>query len=107
MDQDYEAAGAKIVPTAEAFGTDIVLKVRPPGPHPGLGAHEAELMKPGANLYSFLYPGINPDLVGKLGEHGLTTMAMDCVPRISRAQVFDALSLTCKEPIDVPECACW
>lgn len=92
LDHDYEAAGAKIVPTAEAFGSDIVLKVRPPGQHPELGAHEAELMKPGANLYSFLHPGINTDLVNKLGEQGLTTMAMDCVPRISRAQVFDALS---------------
>ena len=49
-------------------------------------------MKPGTNLYSFLYPGINKQLVDKLSQQKLTTMAMDCVPRISRAQVFDALS---------------
>ena len=49
-------------------------------------------MKPGTNLYSFLYPGINKDLVQKISDAKLTTIAMDCVPRISRAQVFDALS---------------
>lgn len=67
------------------------VKVRPPGEHP-LGVHEADLMKPGTNLYSFLYPGINKELVDKLSQSKLTTLAMDCVPRISRAQVFDALS---------------
>ena len=92
LDEDYRNAGAKIVTTKEAFGSDIILKVRPPGDHPVLGTHEAELMKPGSNLYSFLHPGINKELVNKLSEQGLTTMAMDCVPRISRAQVFDALS---------------
>jgi len=92
LDQDYIDAGGKIVSTKEAFGSDIVLKVRPPGEHPILGVHEAELMKPGTNLYSFLYPGINKDLIEKLSEQKITSMAMDCVPRISRAQVFDALS---------------
>ncbi|XP_066923291.1 NAD(P) transhydrogenase, mitochondrial-like [Clytia hemisphaerica] len=86
LDSDFVNAGAKIVPTNEAFNTDIVLKVRPPA------ESEIGFMKPGTNLYSFLYPGINKDLVSKLSDAKLTTMAMDCVPRISRAQVFDALS---------------
>lgn len=92
LDKEYVDAGAKIVPTKDAFKSDIVLKVRPPAEHPTLGVHEAELMKPGANLYSFIHPGINKALIEKLGEQKLTTLAMDCVPRISRAQVFDALS---------------
>ena len=57
-----------------------------------LGVHEAELMKPGTNLYSFLFPGINKETVEKLTQQQLTTIAIDCVPRISRAQVFDGLS---------------
>lgn len=92
LDKDYVNAGAKIVSTKEAFDTNIVLKVRPPGEHPILGVHETELMKSGTNLYSFLHPGVNPDLVKKMSEQKITSLAMDCVPRISRAQVFDALS---------------
>ena len=49
-------------------------------------------MKAGTNLYSFIHPSINKELVNKLGQQKLTVLAMDCVPRISRAQVFDALS---------------
>ena len=45
-----------------------------------------------ATLYSFLYPGQNPDLIKALATRNLTAFGMDCVPRISRAQVFDALS---------------
>ena len=50
------------------------------------------LFREGANLYSFLYPGQNPDLIKALADRKLTAFGMDCVPRISRAQVFDALS---------------
>ncbi len=49
-------------------------------------------MKEGANLVSFVMPGQNKDLVDKLSQKKLTVLAMDCVPRISRAQTFDALS---------------
>ena len=70
----------------------LYFQVRPPADHPILGVHETELMKPGTNLYSFLYPGINTDLVKKMSKQKITSIAMDCVPRISRAQVFDALS---------------
>lgn len=86
LDSDFVDAGAKIVSGNDAFNADIVLKVRPPA------ENEITLMKPGTNLYSFLYPGINKDLVDKIAGAKLTTIAMDCVPRISRAQVFDALS---------------
>jgi len=92
LDQDYIDAGATIVSPEAAFGSDIVLKVRAPGVHSGLGVHEATLMKPGTNLFSTIQPGLNPDLVEVLKEHKLNVIAMDCVPRISRAQVFDTLS---------------
>merc|ERR1712241_601323 len=83
---DFEAAGAKIVDTNAAYGSDIVLKVRQPS------LQEAGLFKDGVTLYSFLYPGQNQDLIDALAKKRLTAFGMDCVPRISRAQVFDALS---------------
>lgn len=83
---DYEAAGAKVTSAANAFQSDIILKVR--------GPSDLEVSKFQANntLISFLYPGQNQDLIKKLGDRQMTVFAMDCIPRISRAQVFDALS---------------
>jgi NAD(P) transhydrogenase subunit alpha len=85
-DSQYETAGAKIVDRATAWSADIVLKVRPP--------EEAEVgqLREGATLISFLYPGQNEALVAKLAARKLTVLAMDQVPRISRAQKMDALS---------------
>merc|ERR1712223_1458173 len=83
---DFEAAGAKIVDTNAAYGSDIVLKVRQPS------LSEASLFKDGVTLYSFLYPGQNKELINALAAKKITAFGMDCVPRISRAQVFDALS---------------
>merc|ERR1711899_71150 len=85
-DDDFAAAGAKIVPKEAAFQQDITLKLRQPS------LEETKLFREGANLYSFLYPGQNPDLIKALADRKLTAFGMDCVPRISRAQVFDALS---------------
>ena len=67
-------------------------QVCPPEKHPELGVHEADLMKSGSTLVSFLYPAQNEDLVEKLAKNKLTSFAVDCIPRISRAQSFDALS---------------
>jgi len=83
---DYEAAGAKIVDTDAAFKSDIVLKVRQPS------HEEASKFREEGTLYSFLYPAQNKDLIDEMAKHKLTAFGMDCVPRISRAQVFDALS---------------
>ena len=69
-----------------AFNQDIVLKLRQPS------MEEVKLFKEGGILYSFLYPGQNKDLIDALAKKKLTAFGMDCVPRISRAQVFDALS---------------
>jgi len=85
-DDDFAAAGAKIVGKDAAFKQDITLKLRQPS------MDEVKLFRDEATLYSFLYPGQNPDLIKALGTRNLTAFGMDCVPRISRAQVFDALS---------------
>merc|ERR1712165_197601 len=85
-DEDYAAAGANIVSKDAAFAQDITLKLRQPS------LEEVALLRDEATLYSFLYPGQNPDLVKALAAKKITAFGMDCVPRISRAQVFDALS---------------
>ena len=84
--KDFEEAGAKILSQKDTFKSDIVLKIRAPL------ENEIGLFKPNATLISFLYPAQNTQLVEQLNNHKLTTFAMDKVPRISRAQVFDALS---------------
>jgi len=87
LDDAYAEAGAEIVSGDAAWGeSDIVLKVVEPT------TQEVERLKEGAHLISYLWPGINKDLVEKLGARKLTTIAMDKIPRISRAQKMDALS---------------
>ena len=87
-DAAYEAAGCSIVGSADELwsGADIVLKVR--GPE----TEETQRLKSGQTLISFLYPAQNPELLQQLTERGVTVMAMDSIPRISRAQKVDALS---------------
>ena len=93
-DDAYRDVGVTIVEGAEALWStsDIVLKVRPPEQHPQLEQHEADLLKEGATLITFLWPAQNPDLMGRLSSRTVNVLAMDCVPRISRSQRCDALS---------------
>lgn len=84
--KDFEAVGAHIKSQKDAFQSDIILKVRAPL------ETEVNLFKPNSTLISFLYPAQNQPLIEQLNNKKLTTFAMDKVPRISRAQVFDALS---------------
>lgn len=86
LNEDYAAAGANLVNRDKAFTSDIVLKVRAPE------TKEIEFFKQNGTLLSFLYPAQNKELVDLLAKRNMTVFAMDCVPRISRAQVFDALS---------------
>jgi NAD(P) transhydrogenase subunit alpha len=90
-DAQYETAGASIVDRATAWQSDIVLKLRPPVVHED-GTCEADQMREGGTLISYILPAENPELVAKLAAHKLTVLAMDQVPRISRAQKMDALS---------------
>ncbi|VVC32615.1 DHS-like NAD/FAD-binding domain,NAD(P) transhydrogenase, alpha subunit, C-terminal,NADP [Cinara cedri] len=85
-DRDYEIAGAEIVSKESVFHSDIVLKVR----YPIL--NEVPLFKDGSTLISFFYPAKNQDLIKELAKKKMNVFAMDCIPRISRAQGFDALS---------------
>lgn len=93
-DDAYRQAGAEIVPNARALwsASEIVLKVRAPEPDVRLGVHETELMREGTLLICFVWPAQNPDLMNRLKARKGTVLAMDCVPRMSRAQKLDALS---------------
>ncbi len=93
-DDAYRAAGAHVVADTRALwaDADVVIKVRPPAFHPRLGIEEAALVKEGATLIGFVWPAQNPALLTSLAERRANVLAMDCVPRISRAQKLDALS---------------
>jgi NAD(P) transhydrogenase subunit alpha len=90
-DAQYAAAGATIVDRPEAWKADIVLKLRPPIVHAD-GTCEADQMREGATLISYIFPAESPQLLERLAVKKLTVLAMDQVPRISRAQKMDALS---------------
>ena len=89
-DKAYEKAGVTLVDDKAVWAeSDILLKVRAPsfdGP-----MSEVDRLREGATIISFLYPAQNQRTVDKLAEKGTTSFAMDMIPRISRAQVFDAL----------------
>jgi NAD(P) transhydrogenase subunit alpha len=93
-DRAYAEAGASIVASARELyaAADIILKVRAPQKHAEQGYDEVELLKPGQVLISFLWPAQNPNLLQRLAARGVTALAMDSIPRISRAQKLDALS---------------
>jgi NAD(P) transhydrogenase subunit alpha len=86
-DAAYETAGCSVASADDIWSnSDIVLKVRGPN------EEETARLKSGQTLISFLWPAQNPELLEQLTERGVTAMAMDSIPRISRAQKFDALS---------------
>jgi H+-translocating NAD(P) transhydrogenase subunit alpha len=93
-DSAYLEAGATVAPDARSLWgqADVVLKLRPPEELPDGAGHEAELLREGAVLIGFVWPGQNPSLVERLGKRNVTVLAMDAVPRITRAQKMDALS---------------
>ncbi|MCV0334152.1 Re/Si-specific NAD(P)(+) transhydrogenase subunit alpha [Microbacterium sp.] len=85
-DAEYAAAGAALVDRAEAWGSEIVLAITAPG------AEEISLLSDDATLIALLSPALRPDLVQSLAQRGITALALDAVPRISRAQSMDVLS---------------
>jgi NAD(P) transhydrogenase subunit alpha len=86
-DEAYRAAGAEITDAARIWeGADIVFKVRAPS------MAEVARMREGTTLVSFVWPAQNPELMQALAQKKSTVLAMDSVPRISRAQKLDALS---------------
>ncbi|NMF83592.1 Re/Si-specific NAD(P)(+) transhydrogenase subunit alpha [Nodosilinea sp. P-1105] len=93
-DRAYTEAGCQVLPDAASLWNtaDVVLKVRAPQWHPSLERHEADLLRPDSTLVSFIWPAQNPELLERLSHQGGTVLAMDAVPRITRAQKLDALS---------------
>jgi NAD(P) transhydrogenase subunit alpha len=93
-DEAYREVDVEIVDDVKQLWaeSDLIMKVRAPEAHPGLGLHETELLREGGNLISYIWPAQNADLLDRLKARKATIMAMDSVPRISRAQKADALS---------------
>ena len=87
-DAAYQDAGVEVVKTAAALwkAADVVAKVRPPA------TAEMKHLRADHTLISFFYPAANEKLMKKAADAGSTVIAMDMVPRISRAQKMDALS---------------
>lgn len=88
----FETAGAKVVSTEEAWSSDIIFKVNAPIADADNGVDEFALLQEGSTLVSFIWPAQNAELMEKLSSKNINVMAMDAVPRISRAQALDALS---------------
>ncbi|EGV35986.1 Re/Si-specific NAD(P)(+) transhydrogenase subunit alpha [Neisseria weaveri] len=85
-DAAYEAAGALVADAAEVWSSPLIYKVNAPS------ESEVGRLNAGQTLVSFLWPAQNPELVQKLTDKKVNVLAMDMVPRISRAQALDALS---------------
>ena len=86
FDDQYEKAGARIVDDAEAWGADIVVCLDTPP------EEQLKLVKKGATLIARMNPRGNPEIVETFEQMGITALAMDMVPRISRAQSLDVRS---------------
>jgi len=85
-DEAYVEAGATVGTADAAWGADVVLRVNAPA------AEEIGRLRDGATLVGLLSPALDPDLVDALAQRPITALAMDAVPRISRAQSLDVLS---------------
>ena len=85
-DEAYAAAGARVADRDEVWTADLVLKVNAPT------GTETGLLRPGSLLACLIAPALDPGLVERLTAAGVTALAMDAVPRISRAQSLDVLS---------------
>lgn len=85
-DDAFRASGASVGSTQEAWGAQIVFHVNAPSDD------EIAMLSDGATVISIMAPALSPELVDKLAARDVTAMAMDAVPRISRAQSLDVLS---------------
>ncbi len=85
-DDAYAAAGATIGSAEQAWQADVVFRVNGPT------VEEIATLKDGATIVALLQPALRPELVEALAQRPITALAMDAVPRISRAQSLDVLS---------------
>ncbi len=95
-DEEYKVAGAVILDDVQALydRSDIILKVKEPLFNENIGKHEIDMMHEGQVLITFLHPAApaNHDMVKKLMEKNITSLTLDGIPRISRAQAMDCLT---------------
>src|SRR5690625_5078607 len=85
-DEAYAQSGAQICSAQEVWACPVILKVNPPS------SKEVDLISEGATLISFFWPANEAELIEQLQKKQVTVLAMDMVPRISRAKSMDALS---------------
>ncbi|CAG9328299.1 unnamed protein product [Blepharisma stoltei] len=93
-DEEYTEEGAEVASTEQVWACDIVLKVKKPDHHPVLNKHEDTLLQNTKLLVSYVYPANNKEWLENLASRypNLTYLAMECVPRITKAQKLDSLS---------------
>ena len=95
-DDQYTAAGAKIIPDVEELyeKSNVILKVKEPLFNEGKGKHEIEMMHEGQYLITFIHPAspVNHQMVKDMAAKGVISITLDGIPRISRAQSMDALT---------------
>ncbi|PMH43801.1 NAD(P) transhydrogenase subunit alpha [Vibrio sp. 10N.286.49.B3] len=91
-DTAFEAVGAKIGTAEDVWNSGLILKVNAPLIDSNQSIDEIALINEGSSLISFIWPAQNAELMEQLSSKNINVMAMDAVPRISRAQALDALS---------------
>jgi NAD(P) transhydrogenase subunit alpha len=100
FDSYYEKAGAKILPTAQDVfdACDVLVKIREPTIHPATGKHELNMLAPGKAFISFVGPRTDQgkELLEIAKQAKVNFLAVDAIPRISRAQSLDVLSSQAK-----------
>lgn len=99
-DSYYEKAGATVLPTAEQVmqECDVLVKIREPTIHPVTGRHELEMLPAGKSMICFVGPRTEQGkaLLVKAKDCRVNLLAVDAIPRISRAQALDVLSSQAK-----------
>ena len=91
-DEDYSAAGARLIAREEAATADILLQVRSAGANAVNGDDDVQLMHAGQIVIGMCDPLGNAASIGMLAEQGVSQVALEMIPRISRAQSMDVLS---------------
>lgn len=95
-DEEYKAAGAEIINSAQDLydKAELILKVKEPLFNKEFNKHEVDMMHEGQYLITFIHPAspVNHDMVKKLAANGIISITLDGIPRISRAQNMDALT---------------
>jgi NAD(P) transhydrogenase subunit alpha len=99
-DADYEALGAAVLETAQKVfdEADVIVKIREPCRNVSSGVHEIDSLAAGKTLISFVRPQTDEGklLMDKAAAAGVNLLAVDAIPRISRAQTLDVLSSQAK-----------